>query len=254
MLALTSPSFRLGLSGSAFVSWGARMEVAIAASHSPVSAPTASSTSVGLSQVCMTGNDSMPLTPAGLLAVPMSELSVREENVGLVKDTSGSEVPRSTGIKMRGKWTAEEHERFLEAMARFGNDWKRARVHISTRTAAQIRSHAQKYYEHMRKKEIRKARKDPRYRNALFVVTHEYWHVIPSFPSARPIMRPLKHPHPSHSSSSSSAERCLDRPSTTPSLGSNHPQDHQDPLDDSASSQTPLQSYEATIMECKRKC
>ena len=75
-----------------------------------------------------------------------------------------------------GKWTAAEHQSFLEAMDRFGNNWRKAQEHIGTRTSAQIRSHAQKYYEYMRKKARLKARLDPARGRALFVVTREFWH------------------------------------------------------------------------------
>ena len=80
---------------------------------------------------------------------------------------------------MSGKWTEEEHTRFLEAMDRFGNDWRCARAHIGTRSSAQIRSHAQKYYYTLRKKAIQKAKADPSSRRAIFVVTREYWHKSP---------------------------------------------------------------------------
>ena len=44
-----------------------------------------------------------------------------------------------------GHWTAAEQERFLEAIHRYGNDWRLVQQHIGTRTGSQIRSHYQKY-------------------------------------------------------------------------------------------------------------
>ncbi len=44
-----------------------------------------------------------------------------------------------------GRWTKEEHNRFIEAIIKFGNDWKKVQKYVSTRTSTQARSHAQKF-------------------------------------------------------------------------------------------------------------
>lgn len=44
-----------------------------------------------------------------------------------------------------GRWTAAEHEAFLEGLKIYGREWKKVASCIPTRTSAQIRSHAQKY-------------------------------------------------------------------------------------------------------------
>jgi len=44
-----------------------------------------------------------------------------------------------------GRWTTAEHELFLKGMRLYGREWKRVAQHIPTRSAAQVRSHAQKY-------------------------------------------------------------------------------------------------------------
>ena len=45
-----------------------------------------------------------------------------------------------------GRWTTEEHEAFLVGLKIFGREWKKVAHKIPTRTSAQIRSHAQKYF------------------------------------------------------------------------------------------------------------
>ena len=47
---------------------------------------------------------------------------------------------------MRGRWTDEEHNLFLEALIKYGKDWDKIESHIKSRDAAHIRSHAQKFF------------------------------------------------------------------------------------------------------------
>ena len=45
-----------------------------------------------------------------------------------------------------GRWHLNEHKKFLEAIIKFGNDWKKVEKYIGTRTSSQARSHAQKFF------------------------------------------------------------------------------------------------------------
>jgi len=61
----------------------------------------------------------------------------------------------STNKNTQRYWTPAEHERFLEALNRYGRkDVKAIADHVETRNATQVRTHAQKYF-------IRIKREDP---------------------------------------------------------------------------------------------
>lgn len=49
-------------------------------------------------------------------------------------------------------WSKEEHKCFLEGLAIYGRSkWTSIANHMKSRTATQVASHAQKYYEHLQK-------------------------------------------------------------------------------------------------------
>lgn len=41
-----------------------------------------------------------------------------------------------------GRWTDEEHAKFLEALQLYGKNWNKVHKYVGTRTSAQTRSHA----------------------------------------------------------------------------------------------------------------
>ncbi|KAK1946158.1 Protein LHY [Phytophthora citrophthora] len=56
-----------------------------------------------------------------------------------------------------GRWTEQEHQSFLAGLRLYGREWKKVAAKIKTRTSAQIRSHAQKYFAKLaRDDEMRK--------------------------------------------------------------------------------------------------
>lgn len=71
---------------------------------------------------------------------------------------ASSSSKRKRPIKMKagqtlGRWTPEEHEAFLQGLKVFGREWKKVAERIPTRTSAQIRSHAQKYFAKIQREE-----------------------------------------------------------------------------------------------------
>jgi len=53
-------------------------------------------------------------------------------------------------ISNEGRWSKEEHEKFLEGIALYGIKWNKVKTLIRTRTSSQVRSHAQKFYLKMK--------------------------------------------------------------------------------------------------------
>ena len=45
----------------------------------------------------------------------------------------------SADVPVSGRWTREEHSRFLEACSLYGKDWKSVAEHVRSRTMIQVR-------------------------------------------------------------------------------------------------------------------
>ena len=49
-----------------------------------------------------------------------------------------------------GRWSKDEHDKFLEGIVLYGTKWKKVKTLIETRTSVQVRSHAQKFFNKMK--------------------------------------------------------------------------------------------------------
>ena len=58
----------------------------------------------------------------------------------------------SSSSYLNGRWSYEEHIRFLKGCLLFGNNWKKVENYVKSRTSSQIRSHAQKFLIKLNKK------------------------------------------------------------------------------------------------------
>lgn len=69
-----------------------------------------------------------------------------DQQVKSSKKVKRKRNPQRKSGQTAGRWTNEEHRAFLDGLKEFGREWKKVATRIPTRTSAQIRSHAQKYF------------------------------------------------------------------------------------------------------------
>ena len=96
-----------------------------------------------------------------------------------------------TITKQRERWTDEEHERFLAALKLHGRAWRKIEEHIGTKSAVQIRSHAQKFFSKLQR-ETQRAKREGAETGAEGTETDAD---AVRIPPARPKRKP-NHPYP----------------------------------------------------------
>ena len=68
-----------------------------------------------------------------------------------IEDTNECKIKSADNIvSNEGRWSIEEHEKFLEGIVLYGINWKKVKTLIGTRTSIQVRSHAQKFFYKMK--------------------------------------------------------------------------------------------------------
>ena len=53
-----------------------------------------------------------------------------------------------------GRWKEDEHQRFIDGVIKYGNNWRLVQKYVGTRTGTQTRSHAQKFFEKLKRSKI----------------------------------------------------------------------------------------------------
>ncbi|KAE8896911.1 hypothetical protein PF005_g12388 [Phytophthora fragariae] len=98
---------------------------------SPTIAPLVSSTPLSVSPISMGLETAKSKPSATAAAAPAASNATHQKG--------------QTGMN-GGRWTDQEHQSFLAGLRLYGREWKKVAAKIKTRTSAQIRSHAQKYF------------------------------------------------------------------------------------------------------------
>lgn len=81
-----------------------------------------------------------------------NELSVLENRFKLKPEQSYKKETKASRLgKSTGRWTQKEHILFIEGLKIYGKNWKKVESYIGTRTGTQIRSHAQKFFNRIKK-------------------------------------------------------------------------------------------------------
>jgi len=62
------------------------------------------------------------------------------ENVKKIK-----KIKKKKSFYNEGRWSFEEHKKFIEALVEYRKNWKNMQIYIGTRSSSQVRSHAQKF-------------------------------------------------------------------------------------------------------------
>ena len=81
----------------------------------------------------------------------MSNVFEGEENMSIICNNNTpikkhKLISYKNGKYMSGRWSIDEHKKFIEAIIKYGNDWKEVQKYIGTRSSSQARSHAQKFF------------------------------------------------------------------------------------------------------------
>jgi len=75
-----------------------------------------------------------------------------------VKASASENLKNDTQFS-NGRWTKEEHQRFIDAIKLHGKNWKKVEEYIGTRSGPQVRSHAQKFFLKL-EKELKKGKNE----------------------------------------------------------------------------------------------
>ena len=63
-------------------------------------------------------------------------------------------IPYNNKNYSTGRWKSDEHQRFIDAIIKYGNNWRQVQKCVGTRSSTQTRSHAQKFFEKLKRSKI----------------------------------------------------------------------------------------------------
>jgi SHAQKYF class myb-like DNA-binding protein len=87
----------------------------------------------------------------GFNRIVPTRVVVPNKTLARSKNSDGS-LSSSKSSEKTGRWTDEEHSVFLQGLEQHGKQWKMIATMIGTRTVVQVRTHAQKYFQKMERK------------------------------------------------------------------------------------------------------
>ena len=70
-------------------------------------------------------------------------IEIEEDNLKLKNEETENKISSKFN---KGRWSLEEHKKFITGILEYGNDWRKVQKHIKTRSSTQARSHAQKFF------------------------------------------------------------------------------------------------------------
>ena len=91
--------------------------------------------------------------------LPKRFIITKSDKNFLEKKKNRKTLKNKSDINSNGRWTKEEHNRFIESIILYGNDWKKIQKYVKTRTSTQARSHAQKFLMKLKNSEFLKNKK-----------------------------------------------------------------------------------------------
>jgi len=71
---------------------------------------------------------------------------LRNKKKRIYQEFETNQLKDSSKGYQTGRWTQEEHKKFIQGLFLYGNDWKQIQSLIETRSCPQARSHAQKFF------------------------------------------------------------------------------------------------------------
>ena len=82
------------------------------------------------------------------ISIDLNDNNINENNLKNLDKTNND----NNNIKFNnGRWSEEEHKKFIEGILEYGNEWKNVQNVIKTRSSTQARSHAQKFFLKIKK-------------------------------------------------------------------------------------------------------